>query len=266
VIRAGDTDIEDIGTRFTVDYDGASAVDVRVTEGEVKVSRHQQEIRVAAGKAWTTDRGLVALADLVPVVATTKPSVPVVASTDTPAQPMPTPAMRDHVAVVPPAHGPAKAVHPRIAQQDPVTAPVRTQPTTQAVDPYVELRTAIRKQPIAFDPKIDGKTDAANEIAKLKKVAYSPTTVGPEASQALYQIAVLLHRPLGQDAEALRTLDMYRRRFAGGKEMSAAMWLRLRIECGHSIDEECRRAAYTYQHEVTTGETAEVAIRITNAQ
>ena len=76
---------------------------------------------------------------------------------------------------------------------------------------------------------------------------------------------MLLHRPLDQDSEALRTLDMYRRRFAAGKEMNAVLWLRVRIECGHSIDEECRRAAYTYQHEVTTGDATDVAIRITNA-
>jgi hypothetical protein len=264
VVRAGDTDIEDIGTRFTVDYDGASGVAVRVTEGEVKVTHHQQELRVAAGKAWTTDRGLVAIADLEPTVAAAapKPSVPVVVSNDVPAVPV----ARDHVAVIPAQPRPPVRVATTEPHAQPAPPIVRTQPTVQTVDPYVELRTAIRKQPIAFDPKIDGKADAANEIAKLKKVAYSPTTLGPEASQALYQIAVLLHRPLGQDAEALHTLDMYRRRFSGGKEMNAAMWLRLRINCGHSIDEECRRAAYTYQHEVTTGETAEVAIRITNAQ
>ncbi len=140
-----------------------------------------------------------------------------------------------------------------------------TPATPATVDPYVELRTAIRDVPLAFAPNIDGKADAANEIAKLKLVAYSATTLGPEASHALYQIAVLLHRPLGQDAEALRTLDMYRRRFAAGKEMHAALWLRIRIECSHAFSEGCRRAAYSYQHAVTSGEASDVAIRITNA-
>ena len=139
-------------------------------------------------------------------------------------------------------------------------------PVTTTVDPYVELRTAIRKVPLEFAPNIDGHVDAANEIAKLKKVAYSSATLGPEASQAMYQIAVLLYRPLGQDAEALRTLDVYTRRFNGGKELHAALWLRVRIECSHAFDESCRRAAYSYQHEQTSGEASSVAIRITNAQ
>ena len=47
---------------------------------------------------------------------------------------------------------------------------------------------------------------------------------------------------------------------------NAAMWLRVRIACDHSIDEACRRAAYSYQHDVPGGAASEVAVRITNAQ
>ena len=121
--------------------------------------------------------------------------------------------------------------------------------------------------PLEFAPNIDGHVDAASEIAKLKKVAYSPTTLGPEASQALYQIAVLLYRPLGQDAEALRTLDVYTRRFNGGKELHAAMWLRVRIECSHAFDESCRaRRLQLPARTARPARPASVAIRITNAQ
>jgi len=63
VVRAGDTDVVVIGTRFSVDYiDGE--VSVRVTEGVVKVVRQKQEVRVAAGQAWQTKQGVVALAAL----------------------------------------------------------------------------------------------------------------------------------------------------------------------------------------------------------
>lgn len=248
VIRAADTEIEDVGTHFRVDFDGASAVQVRVTEGEVKVTRHAQVVRVAAGNGWTTDRGLLALAELDPVVAVAEPAP--VAST----------------VAVEPAPAPAPIAKPAIHRAPRVlAAPTVPTPIAVPADPYVELRTAIRKVPLELAPAIDGRADAANEIAKLKKVAYSPTTLGSEASLALYQIAVLLYRPLGQDAEALRTLDMFQRRFHGGKELRAAMWLRVRIECGHTFDEACRRAAYSYQHDVTSGEATEVAIRITNA-
>jgi hypothetical protein len=257
VIRAGDTDIEDIGTHFSVDYDGHD-VDVRVTEGEVKVSRQHHDVRVAAGSAWTTSRGLVALAELeAPLVAIATP---------TPA-PVPAPApLRDHQASVPapPQHAAHVAPMPAHVAPEPIAhGPL---PTVQSVDPYLELRAAIRKQAVTFDPKIDGKTDAASEIAKLKKIAYSPNNLGEAASLATYQIAVLLHRPLGQDAEAMRTLELYLRRFTGGPQRGAALWLRVRIACSHAIDDGCRRAAYTYQHEVTSGEASEVAVRITNAQ
>ena len=65
IVRAGDTDVVVVGTRFSVDYgDGTGAVDVRVTEGAVKVVRHQQDVRVAAGQAWTTADGRRALAEV----------------------------------------------------------------------------------------------------------------------------------------------------------------------------------------------------------
>jgi hypothetical protein len=255
VIRAADTEIEDVGTKFRVDYDGANEVQVRVTEGEVKVTRHAQIVRVAAGNAWTTDRGLLALAELDPVVVATSEPAPAPAMVPVPERP--------HTVEVPIARAPHHVAE--TVPVGPAALPHREPVITAPADPYVELRTAIRNVPIERAPNIDGHTDAANEIAKLKKLAYS-TTVGPEASQALYQIAVLLYRPLGQDAEAMHTLDWYFRRFAGGKEMHAAMWLRVRIACDHSIDEACRRAAYSYQHDVPTGPASDVAVRITNAQ
>jgi len=250
VIRAADTEIEDVGTKFRVDFDGANAVQVRVTEGEVKVTRRAQVVRVAAGNGWTTDRGLLALTELDPVVVAQVDPIPA-----------PVTAPHPHATEAPVAH----ASHHVEAAPIAVAPPVHHETVAVAADPFVDLRTAIRAVPIERAPAIDGRADAANEIAKLKKLAYS-TTVGPEASQALYQIAVLLYRPLGQDAEAMRTLDWYFRRFAGGKEMHAAMWLRVRIACEHSIDDVCRRAAYSYQHDVPSGAASEVAVRITNAQ
>ena len=257
VIHAGDTEIEDIGTKFRVDFDGASTIAVRVTEGEVQVTRRGQVARVSAGHAWTTEDGLVALAVRdAPKVIAAGDSVPVVSLV--PVVPQVPHVLHVPVVRQPPVHHVEPGVPPPV--------PEHHAPVVAAVDPYVELRTAIRSVPLELAPTIDGHTDAATEIAKLKKIAYSPTTLGPEASAATYQIAVLLYRPLGQDSEALNTLEMYRRRFAGGKEMHAAQWLRVRIECSHTVDEACRRAAYSYQHEVTSGLASDVAIRITNAQ
>jgi hypothetical protein len=245
VVRAGETEIEDVGTKFSVAYDGASHLDVRVTEGQVKVTRQQRSLLVAAGYAWTTERGLVAIADLeAPIVASVTPA---------PAPPAPKPV------AAPPVH------HVVVHAEPPHESPPATSHVVPS-DPYVDLKVAIRKQPIELDPRIDGQNDAAQQIAQLKPVAYSPQKYGDEASRALYKMAVLLYKPLHQDAEALRTIDMYLRRFHGTKELAAVLWLRVRITCGHTIDDECRHAAYTYQHEVPSGPAADVAIRIINAQ
>ena len=252
VIRAGDTEIEDVGTKFTVAFDGTSHVDVRVAEGEVSVTRQRRTEHVTAGHAWSTDGGLVAIAETPPPAPVTPP--PVVAAVERPHVPVAPPVRPHHVVADTPAE-PVLGEHVEHTAHAPVAA-----------DPYVDLQQAIRRQPIEFDPHIDGKTDAMNRIAQLKKLAYAPPPAGAEASASLYEIAVLLHRPLGQDAEALRTLDMYERRFTGGREKRAALWLRVRIVCSHAIDDECRKAAYSYQHEAPSGAATDVAIRITNAQ
>lgn len=256
VIRAGDTEIEDVGTTFSVHYDGAAHVDVRVTEGEVSVTRQRRSEHVSAGHAWSSDRGLVAIAEVpAPTGSATK-----VAIAGAPAV-----ALHGRTAAAPPAPHPHHVVVARAADAPPVLGE-QVHHAPVPADPYVDLQAAIHNQPIELDPRVDGKTDASEQIAQLKKLAYAPPPLGPEASHALYTIAVLLHRPLGQDAEALRTLDMYHRRFAGGREMDATLWLRVRILCGRAIDDDCRKAAYTYQHEAPGGPAADLAIRITNAQ
>jgi hypothetical protein len=63
VVKAGNVEIEDIGTRFSVDYDG-KRVDVRVTEGEVKVKHAGKEFPIVAGNAWTIEEGPVTIAQL----------------------------------------------------------------------------------------------------------------------------------------------------------------------------------------------------------
>ena len=278
VVRAGDTEVEDVGTTFTVAYAGA-LVDLRVAEGEVRVSREQRAELITAGHAWSSAPRVAMIAP----PAAPGPAAPLPAPADrtAPTAPDRSAAPRDD-ATVTDAEARALALHARTAAVPHVRAPddasrtaavhaTRTAAAERAAvaaatNPYVDLAVAIRRQPIDFDPHIDGKNDAAAEIARLKEVAYSPRAVGAEASQAIYRIAVLLDEPLHQDSEAMRTLDMYLRRFSGGREYRAALWLRVRIACLHAFDDTCRQAAYSYQHEVPAGARTDLAVRITNAQ
>jgi hypothetical protein len=249
-------------------------VDVRVTEGVVKVKHARQELPVAAGNAWTTSHGLLAIGELearlaAAVVATAVPDPdpdpdPIqIAVNDPPS------ALRDRQAAVPEA-APVRRTVPARSRVEP--APVlgerivRDRPLPRLPsDPHVELRTAIKKQPLPHDPKIDGKQNAAEARKSLYKVAFSNQTVGAEASIALYQIAVLLHRPLEQDGEALRTIDLYLRRFTTGNERAAVLWLRTRILCLQALDDRCRQAADAYERAFSGGDAASLALRIRNA-
>ena len=62
------------------------------------------------------------------------------------------------------------------------------------------------------------------------------------------------------------TLDAYVRRFPGGKEYRAALWLRVRILCLDKIDDRCRAAAYTYLHEAPDTPAARVAELLTQSE
>lgn len=301
IVRAGETDVIVVGTHFTVDYgDGHGEVDVRVTEGVVRVVHHQQETRVAAGQAWQTHTGLIASADRdakpaelanPPVARTgtdtgtstgtgtgtgTSTSTGTGTSTGdgeaaavraqggaTVALGEPPERQRDHKAAVPDAPGVTPAPPPRIA-----TAPakpmgsdaLRPHVRARSNDPHVDLKSAIRAQHV--EAALDlGEPNAASAVAKYYDIAAHKS--GEEASQAFYSIAVVKHEKLARNADALQTLDAYVRRFPGGKEYRAVLWLRVRILCLDKIDDRCRAAAYTYLHEAPDGPAAHVAELLT---
>jgi hypothetical protein len=231
VVRAGDTDVIVVGTRFSVDYgDGHGEVVVEVQEGVVRVVHHRDEARVAAGQAWRTDRGLIARA-----------------------APPPPP----DLAPAPPDHKPAAAPH---AAPSHPAAPRPRVPAAPA-DPHADLYAMIRAQRV--EPALDlGEPDADHAIARYYAIAAH--TSGADASAAFYSIAVVRHARLGRNADALQALDAYVRRFPGGREYRAALWLRVRILCFDHLDDRCRAAAYTYLHEAPDEPAAHVAELITH--
>jgi hypothetical protein len=251
VVRAGDTDVVVVGTQFSVDYDAAkNLVDVRVTEGIVKVvHRNGAPKQLVAGEAWTTERGLVALAALETHVDDIEIDV---------GDP-PDIKLEDRTAKVPDARITTKGENTHVAPHDrrDVKKPSLDSPT----DPYLELKTAIRKVGVRKPAKVD-TTDPHAAIAEYQK-----TLTGPGASHALYSVAFVQHTKLGVkgDALALQTLDRYRSRFQDGEEYASALWLRVRILCTARIDDACRAAAHTYIGATTEGAARKVAERITES-
>jgi len=283
--------------------DGHGEVSVHVTEGAVRVVHQQQETRVAAGQDWQTRTGLVASADRdgqrvalanppvagggngdggtvagrAPGGAATSPGQAPEAQHDHKAPEVlrdhkapevlrdhkAPEVLRDHKAAGPDGSGGPGAQPARIA-----TVParpgngdaVRPHPRARPSDPHVDLKSAIRAQHVEA-PLDLGEPDAATAITRYYAIAAHKS--GEEASQAFYSIAVVRHEKLAQNAEALQALDAYVRRFPGGKEYRAVLWLRVRILCLDKIDDRCRAAAYRYLHDAPDGPAVHVAESLT---
>jgi hypothetical protein len=274
VVRAGDTDVVVVGTQFSVDYDGRGSALVRVREGEVRVVHQQQATRVAAGQQWQTSRGLVASAERdapdasapqAPAPGRDASSAPAsgVATRDPGLANRPVPELlHDRTAAVPDAPRPRAPIRTATA---PARAPIAGRPgaAAPASDPLLDLRTAIRAQRV--EPALDLlEPDPARAIASYYDIAAHHA--GDEASRAFYSIAVVYHLKLARNTDALQVLDAYVRRFSGGKEYRAALWLRVRIQCLGKIDDRCRAAAHTYLDEAPDGPAADVAERLTRAE
>lgn len=247
VVRAGDTEIEDIGTHFIVDYDGASAVAVRVTEGEVKVKRGGKHENITAGFAWTTDRGRLAIAAL--DAATTVVAV----------APAPDPTLPAHVPAVPPTPPAPIAVVPTPDSAGSAVAPDAGSgggsATTARKGGKSNARVALEK--LAIEEPLDvGTKDLNTAISKYLELAVSMGE-SEDKTQVLYSMAVMQHRAK-QDKAALYTLSAVIKR-QGGKAYRAALWLNVRIECMQRFDDECRQAADLYLRKVPDGVPAGVA-------
>jgi hypothetical protein len=297
VVRAGATDVVVVGTRFSVDYgDGTGDVDVRVTEGVVRVVHGPDDTRVAAGQGWRTRAGLIAMAGepgdagAAPGTGrgtgeTRAPGTTAEPRRDHPALPGAPEVLHDRRAAVPDA--PPAAAAP--ARSAPAPRPAGREPVRPQVavrnDPRVDLRAAIRTQRV--EPALAlGGADPASAIARYYEIAAHRS--GDEASQAFYSIAWVRYFRQGNGGDALQTLDAYVRRFPGGKEYRAALWLRVRILCiersepgsgtadgsaggaagsaARGFNDACRAAAYTYLHEAPDAPAAHIAERLTQTE
>ena len=262
IVRAGSTDVVVVGTRFTVDYgDGSHDVDVRVTEGVVKVLADHHETRVAAGDHWHTDRGLVATAE--PETKPTTPTTPVTPTTPAHATPTITDPhvapvdvhLHGHVASIPEPARPTPAVR----HTTPAATPPRTNPLVSARDPHRDLKADLISQ--AVEPAMDiGVKDIAEAMSRYRILVLGEKN--ETAAAALYSMAVTQHLKLGRDGDALRSIEAYTRAYPAGRDLRAALWLRVRILCRVAIDDQCRAAAVQYRRVAGDLPAARVAERI----
>jgi len=253
VVEAGDTDVIVVGTHFSVAYDpDTGAVDVRVTEGVVRVVRkHHDEARVAAGQQWSSGGGLVATAE----PAAPKPAPPQVE----PQQPQPQPPQ------------PAKPPQPQTADAGSNAAKPRpvasgSDARIDRDDPHLDLKTRIRAAPL-LAPLDVGTTDPTAAIDAYTRIFTTDT--GQRAAHALYSIAWVQYSRQGRAGDALIQIDRIVKRFENIEyraQYAAALWLRVRIRClGAGIDDACRHAAYIYLHQAPDGAAAALAEDITLA-
>lgn len=272
VVAAGDTRVIVVGTRFSVDYgDGTGGVDVRVFEGVVKVERQQQEMRVAAGEAWTMKRGKIALAELPEAPKPPATQVAVKTIDDEPRTDdkieidTTTPdVLRDRQSSVPDAK---QSTAPK---QEPIKKHVGPEVTRDQAkssgsgggSAAMDLMQLVKAQTLLAP--MDLGVTPAESIAKYRDIAVKET--GREAALAFYSIAYQQAMKLGRTGDALQTLDQYVRRFSGTvykDTYHAALWLRVRILCMKGVDDRCRQAAYTHMHQATGTPAAKVSELLT---
>ena len=250
VVRAGDTDVIVVGTHFTVAWDGHGAVDVRVTEGVVRCVRAgSPEARVAAGQAWRSDAGMVAMTD---------PAIEI----DTGIDKDP---LHGRTAAVPEAH--AAATAPIAHGSDGSAGSAAKHSLDDPKDPHFDLKTEIRAQ--ALMPAMDaGVADPGAAVSAYRDIWKSK--FDDQAEKALYSTALLqsLHEQHERLGDPLTSLDLYIRRFATKRDdvTTAAFWLNVRIQCLRAFDDRCRAAAAAYVQHAADGPAAHVAELITQTE
>ena len=272
VVRAGDTDVIVVGTHFSVDYgDGTGEVDVRVTEGVVKVVRHHEEARVAKDQAWETKRGVIALADARPVA--TSGGVIANATNDGGGERGTTIASNDPGGTVG-SNGyeidmskNPDILHGRTAQvpdgRTPTPNRAGSNAGSNAAKPDVPERTGsgggsaskkvIEDRSMIEDQVMDppmsvDETPSRSAVGLYQEIIV--TKKGDEESRAYYGLAYTQALRIGRTDEALKTIDAYERRFAQGRiypERLSMAWLKLRIVCKRGFGSaQCRQAAEAY--------------------
>lgn len=248
VVRAGETEIEDVGTRFSVDYDGKDKLEVRVTEGEVTVKRGGKHEDITAGFAWALDIGtVVTLAEL---DARRGPQVIGMIDPDVSGDGLPP--------VADPLASPDSGDRGGGTDGASVSGPTSGE---QAARPGAGKRSAVKKPGIpnarkalltaSIDPPEDvGTTDPRRAIAAYLERAKTMQE-GEDKARLLYSMAYVQHMAKNDEAAKYTLRGLLRRN--GGPAFRSALWLNVRIHCIEAFDDDCRKAAELYRRKFPDG-------------
>lgn len=194
VVRAGDTEIEDVGTHFVVDYDGKQHVSVRVTEGEVRVRRSGRHEDITAGFAWTTSSGKLTIAALDRATSTTIAAVTPPADTTSPAivassPTAPTSPTSPATAASPPTSPTSPATVASSPTSPTAPATVASQPTSPTA-PRVEPVPATSPTASRIEPAPATRPAAPSAAPAASPAASSRPTPRSNARSALDKLAI----------------------------------------------------------------------------
>ena len=256
VVHAGDTDIEDVGTKFSVDYDGAGHVEVRVTEGAVNVKRAGKDFAVTASNAWSTATGTTTIAQL------DSASTNVVAQNDSATTNV---VAQNDIEIDSAAH---QVETPKAGSVTPSIGSNATSGSNTATGSAsgsgagsghkhqagkTDVKKAILEHPMAGAPQT-----LADYQAQL------PKQTSGDNSRLLYNIAVKLYEAK-RDADALHMIEGATKGRTKDEAYADAIWLQVRITCLHALDDRCRISAQRYVDNFPTGSGAGIADQILKA-
>ncbi len=242
VVKAGDVEIEDVGTRFSVDWQGAN-VDVRVTEGEVKVKRAGKELSITAGNAWTVELGAVTLAELDHRAA---------AQTTNEVVTNP-PGTNNVVAIAPVGNGGATANGSGAGTSSAAGSGSGQGSGSRHKTGKQDARKALEEA--GYEPPLPTSATTPNEA--LAEYSRKASVMGQDTTRLIYSMAVVQHRAKN-NAGALNTLAGVTKR-VGADAYQDGMWLVVRIRCGTAFDDECRMAAERYRNSFPSGARTGIA-------
>lgn len=244
IVHAADVRVVVVGTIFSVERHGDD-VRVKVTRGKVRVERpmtNGEATFVAAHEQWSPRTGMI---------ASVGEPVTTVAGDVTSPGPDRTPDLGRHRAATPKPRG----VGPAHRHRRPgVRRPRARTRRGQSLPPERSLSAAGLPPPMNV-----GVSEPRAAISKYLQISMGEDS--DKAGAALYSMAYVQYKRLGNRVEALRATEHYERRFSGGPHYRDVLWLRILASCQRDVDSRCRKAAYRYlrKFSASNGNTAYAA-------